>query len=80
MDHRFSSNFIFQPMINPLNDDVAQGGILAMMLLTQHLDGIHPFRRQCELHPVLESFGGGSTTNSGIGQGAAPASVHMKIE
>jgi hypothetical protein len=32
-----------------LNDDIAYGIELAMMLVTEHLEGIHYFRRQCEL-------------------------------
>jgi hypothetical protein len=34
MNHKFRSNFVFQPIIRLLNGDVANGVILAMMLLT----------------------------------------------
>jgi serine/threonine-protein phosphatase 2A regulatory subunit A len=53
---RYRSNFVFQPIIGLLNDGVANVVVMAMMLLSEHLDHIHPFRRQCELRPILESL------------------------
>jgi hypothetical protein len=34
MNHKFRSNFVFQPIIRLLNGDVANGVILVMALLT----------------------------------------------
>jgi hypothetical protein len=53
---RYRSNFVYQPIIRLLNDEVANVVVMAMMLLTDHLDDIHPFRRQCELRPILEAL------------------------
>jgi HEAT repeat protein len=53
---QYQSNYVFQPMIRLLNDPIHNVILLALELLAQHKDAIHPFRRQYELKPILESL------------------------
>jgi hypothetical protein len=53
---QYQSNYVFQPMIRLLNDPIHNVVLLALELLAQHKDAVHPFRRQYELKPILESL------------------------
>lgn len=53
---QYQSNYVFQPMIRMLRDQVHNVVLLAIELLAQHRESIHPFRRQYELKPILESL------------------------
>ena len=53
---QYQSNYVFQPMIRMLRDPVHNVVLLAIELLSQHRESIHPFRRQHELKPILESL------------------------
>ena len=53
---QYQSNYVFQPMIRMLKDHVDNVVLLAIELLSQHREAIHPFRRQYELKPILESL------------------------
>ena len=53
---QYQSNYVFQPMIRMLRDQVNNVVLLAIELLSKHKDAIHPFRRQYELKPMLESL------------------------
>jgi hypothetical protein len=53
---QYQSNYVFQPMIRMLRDQVHNVVLLAIELLAQHKDAIHPFRRQYELKPILETL------------------------
>jgi HEAT repeat protein len=53
---KYQSNFVFQPMIRMLNDDVYNVVEVALILLSERLGEIHPFRRQYELAPILDSL------------------------
>ncbi|EAY21102.1 HEAT repeat family protein [Trichomonas vaginalis G3] len=53
---QYQSNYVFQPMIRMLKDSVYNVVLLAIELLSKHKDSIHPFRRQYELKPILESL------------------------
>lgn len=53
---QYQSNYVFQPMIRMLRDQVNNVVLLAIELLSQHRESIHPFRRQYELKPILENL------------------------
>jgi len=53
---QYQSNYVFQPMIRMLKDSVSNVVLLSIELLKKHKDSIHPFRRQYELKPILESL------------------------
>jgi HEAT repeat protein len=53
---QYRSNFVFQPMIRLLKDEVNNVVAVALILLSEQLDAIHPFRRQYELRPILEAL------------------------
>ena len=53
---QYQSNYVFQPMIRMLKDNVYNVVLLAIELLSKHKDSIHPFRRQYELKPILEQL------------------------
>jgi len=53
---QYQSNYVFQPMIRMLRDPVHNVVLLAIELLSEHRESIHPFRRQHELKPILESL------------------------
>ncbi|OHS98288.1 HEAT repeat family protein [Tritrichomonas foetus] len=53
---QYQSNYVFQPMIRMLRDPVQNVVLLAIELLSKHRESIHPFRRQYELKPILESL------------------------
>jgi hypothetical protein len=53
---QYQSNYVFQPMIRMLKDPVHNVILLALDVLAKHKDAIHPFRRQYELRPILESL------------------------
>lgn len=53
---QYQSNYVFQPMIRMLKDQVQNVVLLAIELLSKHKDSIHPFRRQYELKPILEEL------------------------
>lgn len=53
---QYQSNYVFQPMIRMLKDNVYNVVLLAIELLSKHKDSIHPFRRQYELKPILEGL------------------------
>jgi hypothetical protein len=53
---QYRSNFVFQPMIRLLKDEVNNVVAVALILLSEQLEAIHPFRRQYELRPILESL------------------------
>lgn len=53
---QYQSNYVFQPMIRMLRDPVNNVVLLAIELLSQHRESIHPFRRQYELKPILENL------------------------
>ena len=53
---QYQSNYVFQPMIRMLRDPVHNVVLRAIVLLSEHRDAIHPFRRQYELKPILESL------------------------
>jgi HEAT repeat protein len=55
---QFQSNYVFQPMIRMLQDSVQNVVVLALELLQEHRDAIHPFRKQYELKPVLDELAG----------------------
>jgi hypothetical protein len=44
--------------IRLLNDNVANSVVLAMMLLAEYPDNIHPFWMSCDLCFILDSVGG----------------------
>jgi hypothetical protein len=52
----YRSNFVFQPMIRMLKDEVHNVVAVALILLAEQLPAIHPFRRQYELRPILDSL------------------------
>ena len=54
---QYLSNYVFQPMIRMLRDPVQNVVLLAIDLLSKHKDSIHPFRKQYELKPIIESLG-----------------------
>jgi hypothetical protein len=43
-------------MIRMLRDQVHNVVLMVIKLLSQHKDAIHPFRRQYELKPILETL------------------------
>ena len=53
---QYQSNYVFQPMIRMLHDPVHSVVFLAIELLSKHRESIHPFRRQYELKPILETL------------------------
>jgi HEAT repeat protein len=53
---QYQSNYVFQPMIRMLKDPVHNVVLLALQLLEEHRDAIHPFRRQYELKPTLDQL------------------------
>jgi hypothetical protein len=50
----FQANYVFHPMIRMLKDPVQNVVLLAIELLWQNHELIHPFRRQHEMRPILE--------------------------
>jgi hypothetical protein len=52
----FQANYVFHPMIHMLKDPIQNVVLLTIELLWQHHEHIHPFRRQHEMRPILESL------------------------
>jgi hypothetical protein len=52
----YQANYVFHPMIRMLKDSVQNVVLLTIELLWQHHELIHPFRRQYEMRPILESL------------------------
>jgi hypothetical protein len=52
----YRANFVFHPAMQLLKDRVPNVVLAAIAVLWLHNDLIHPFRRQNELRPILESL------------------------
>jgi hypothetical protein len=53
---QYQTNYVFQPMIRMLRDQVTNVVLLAIELIDANKGSIHPFRRQYELKPILEQL------------------------
>jgi hypothetical protein len=53
---QYRSNYVFQPMIRMLKDPVNNVVAVALVLLSERIDEIHPFRKQYELRPIVEAL------------------------
>jgi hypothetical protein len=53
---QYQSNYVFQSLIRKLHDPVHNVVLLALELLQEHRDELHPFRVQNELKPVLDGL------------------------
>jgi hypothetical protein len=53
---QYRSNYVYQPMIRMLRDPVENVVAVALILLSEHIAEIHPFRKQYELRPLLEGL------------------------
>jgi hypothetical protein len=53
---QYRSNYVYQPMIRMLRDPVENVVAVALILLSEHIAEIHPFRKQYELRPILEGL------------------------
>lgn len=61
---RRKSNYLYQPLIKHLTDKVDSVVIVALMLIMQHSQGLHPFCIECVLRAKVKSLitGGRSAT------------------
>jgi hypothetical protein len=50
------AQLVFQPIVRALRDPVYCVVVFAMDLLSAHITEIHPFKRQAEITPILESI------------------------
>jgi hypothetical protein len=53
---QYRSNYAFQPMIRMLKDPVNNVVAAALVLLSEQIQEIHPFRKQYELRPIVEAL------------------------